>query len=126
MDKSIKVAINKTMGQIGMPHHLKGYQYFVSAVEKCIEDREKLKHIVKVLYREIAEENGDTPSRVERALRHAIEVSWNRGNMEVINNLFGYTVSSKKGRPTNSEFISYITDFISLHCEEILDGTYKW
>lgn len=119
-----RIAIQRTLNQIGMPHNLKGYMYFVSAIGKCIEDRGKLNHIIKGLYVEIAEEKGDTVSRVERALRHAIEISWKRGNMKVIDNLFGYTISSEKGKPTNSEFIAYLTDFISLHCEEIVDGAY--
>lgn len=122
----INEAIRKTLNQIGIPHNVKGYPYIASAIKKCIEDRGKLNHIVKDLYFKIAEENGDTPSRVERALRHAIEVSWERGNIEVINSLFGYTVLSGKGKPTNSEFIACITDFISLYFKEIADDTYSF
>lgn len=126
MDKQTKIAIQKTLDQIGMPHRLKGYLYFISAIEKCIEDRTKLNHIVKGLYAEIAQENNDTVSRVERTLRHAIEVSWTRGNTEVFQRLFSYTVDSEKGKPTNSEFIAYITDFVSLYKEEIVSGRYPW
>lgn len=126
MDKQINVAIQKTLNQIGMPHHIKGYMYLLSAIEKCIEDRGKINHIVKGLYTEIAEENGDIATRVERSMRHAIEVSWERGNSAVINKMFGYTISNKKGKPTNSEFIAYLTDFISLHLEEIVNEDYKW
>ena len=126
MDKQTKIAIQKTLDQIGMPHNVKGYQYSVSAIEKCVEDRAKLNHIVKGLYAEIAQENNDTVTRVERALRHAIEVAWKRGNASVFQKLFAYTVDSEKGRPTNSEFISYITDFVSLYKEEIVNGRYSW
>ena len=126
MDKQINVAIQKTLNQIGMPHHIKGYMYLLSAIEKCIEDRGKINHIVKGLYTELAEENGDKASRVERSIRHAIEVSWERGNTAVINKMFGYTINSKKGKPTSSEFIAYLTDFISLHLEEIVNEDYKW
>lgn len=126
MDKQINVAIQKTLNQIGMPHHIKGYMYLLSAIEKCIKDRGKINHIVKGLYTELAEENGDTASRVERSIRHAIEVSWERGNTTVINKMFGYTINSKKGKPTSSEFIAYLTDFISLHLEEIVNEDYKW
>ena len=124
--KLINEAIRKTLNQIGIPHNVKGYPYIVSAIEKCIEDRGKLNHIVKGLYAELAEENGDKVSCVERSIRNAIEVSWNRGNTKVINNLFGYAVSSEKGKPTNSEFIAYLADFISLNNEEIAGGTYSF
>ena len=126
MNKQMNIVIQRTLNQIGVPHNLKGYLYIVSAIEKCIEDRNKINHIVKGLYTEIAEENEDTVMRVERAMRHAIEVSWERGNTVVINKMFGYTISNKKGKPTNSEFIAYLTDFISLHLEEIVNEDYKW
>lgn len=126
MDKQMNIVIQRTLNQIGVPHNLKGYLYIVSAIEKCIEDRGKINHIVKGLYTEIAEENGDIATRVERSMRHAIEVSWERGNSAVINKMFGYTISNKKGKPTNSEFIAYLTDFISLHLEEIVNEDYKW
>lgn len=126
MDKQMNIAIQKTLNQIGVPHHIKGYMYLLSAIEKCIEDRGKLNCIVKGLYTEIAEENEDTVMRVERTMRHAIEISLERGNSAVINKMFGYTISNKKGKPTNSEFIAYLTDFISLHLEEIVNEDYKW
>lgn len=126
MNKQMNIVIQRTLNQIGVPHHVKGYMYLMSAIEKCIEDRRKLNHIVKGLYTEIAEENGDIATRVERSMRHAIEVSWKRGNLEVINSLFGYTVSCQKGRPTNSEFIACIADFIYLNYEEIASGTYSF
>lgn len=124
MEKQMNIAIQKTLSQIGTPHNIKGYLYLVSAIEKCIDDRKKLNGIIKGLYAEIAEENGDTAMRVERSLRYAIEVSWKRGNVDMVSRLFGYTINGDRGKPTNSEFIAYLCDFISLHGEEIANGTY--
>lgn len=126
MDKQMNIALRKTLDQIGVKHSLKGYGYIISAVEKCLENRSKLIHIVKGLYTEIAEENSDTVWRVERSIRHAIEVTWTNGNTNAINKIFGYTVSAGKGKPTNSEFIALITDFVSLYGDEIANGSYKW
>lgn len=126
MDRQKSVAIRKTLDQIGVKHSLKGYRYIISAIEKGLDDRNKLNYITKVLYVEIARENDSTPSRVERAIRHAIEVAWCRGNARVINNIFGYTVSTEKCKPTNSEFIALVTDFVAMNYEEIANGTYKF
>lgn len=126
MDRQMNIALRKTLDQIGVKHSLKGYGYIISAVEKCLENRSKLIHIVKGLYTEIAEENSDTVWRVERSIRHAIEVTWTNGNTNAINKIFGYTVSVGKGKPTNSEFIALITDFVSLYGDEIANGSYKW
>ena len=126
MDKRANIVIQETLNMIGMPHHLKGYRYLLSAISKCLEDRSEIDCIVKGLYKKIAEEHGDNISKTERAIRHAIEVSWLRGNRNVIDSIFGYTVSCKKGRPTNTEFISMVTDFISLHFDEIENRTYIW
>nr|DAZ50804.1 MAG TPA: Sporulation initiation factor Spo0A C terminal [Caudoviricetes sp.] len=126
MDRQMNIALRKTLDQIGVKHSLKGYSYIISAVEKCLENRSKLIHIVKGLYTEIAEENSDTFLRVERSIRHAIEVTWTNGNTNAINKIFGYTVSVEKGKPTNSEFIALITDFVSLYGDEIANGSYKW
>lgn len=125
MDRQ-NIALRKTLDQIGVKHSLKGYGYIISAVEKCLENRSKLIGIIKGLYTEIAEENSDTVWRVERSIRHAIEVTWTNGNTNAINKIFGYTVSVEKGKPTNSEFIALITDFVSLYGEEIVNGSYKW
>ena len=125
MDRQ-SIALRKTLDQIGVKHSLKGYGYIISAVEKCLENRSKLIRIVKELYTEIAEENSDTVWRVERSIRHAIEVTWTNGNTNAINKIFGYTVSVEKGKPTNSEFIALITDFVSLYGDEIANGSYKW
>lgn len=126
MDRQMNIALRKTLDQIGVKHSLKGYGYIISAVEKCLENRSKLISIIKGLYTEIAEENSDTVWRVERSIRHAIEVTWTNGNTNAINKIFGYTVSVEKGKPTNSEFIVLITDFVSLYGEEIVNGSYKW
>ena len=126
MDKRANIVIQETLNMIGMPHHLKGYRYLLSAISKCLEDRTEIDCIVKGLYVKVAEENGDTVTRTERAIRHAIEVSWLRGNRNVIDSIFGYTVSCKRGRPTNTEFIAMVTDFISLHFDEIENRTYIW
>lgn len=126
MDKQTNIALRKTLDQIGVKHSLKGYGYIIIAVEKCLENRSKLIGIIKGLYTEIAEENSDTVWRVERSIRHAIEVTWTNGNTNAINKIFGYTVSVEKGKPTNSEFIALITDFVSLYGEEIVNGSYKW
>lgn len=114
MDRQMNIALRKTLDQIGVKHSLKGYGYIISAVEKCLENRSKLISIIKGLYTEIAEENSDTVWRVERSIRHAIEVTWTNGNTNAINKIFGYTVSVEKGKPTNSEFIALIADKIRL------------
>ena len=100
--------------EVGVPAHIKGYQYLRDAIMMVIEEPEMLNSITKILYPTIAKRNQTTPSRVERAIRHAIEVAWSRGNMDIINSLFSYTVSTGKGKPTNSEFIALISDKIRL------------
>lgn len=125
MDRQ-NIALRKTLDQIGVKHSIKGYGYIISAVEKCLENRSKLINVIKGLYTEIAEENGDTVWRVERSIRHAIEVTWTNGDKNAINKIFVYTFSVEKGKPTNSEFIALITDFVSLYGDEIANGSYKW
>ena len=100
--------------EIGVPAHIKGYQYLREAIMMSVEDMDMLSSITKVLYPTIAKNHQTTPSRVERAIRHAIEVAWSRGKMDTIDELFGYTVSTGKGKPTNSEFIALISDRIRL------------
>ena len=100
--------------EIGVPAHIKGYQYLREAIMMSVNDIDMLSSITKVLYPTIAEKYDTTSSRVERAIRHAIEVAWNRGRMETLNALFGYTISTGKGKPTNSEFIALIADKIRL------------
>ena len=100
--------------EIGVPAHIKGYQYLREAIMMAVEDIDMLNSITKVLYPTIAKKFQTTPSRVERAIRHAIEVAWSRGRMETLDALFGYTVNTGKGKPTNSEFIALVADRIRL------------
>ena len=101
--------------EIGVPAHIKGYQYLREAIMMSVEDIEMLNSITKILYPSIAKKYQTTPSRVERAIRHAIEVAWSRGKMQTLDSLFGYTINIGKGKPTNSEFIALIADKIRLH-----------
>lgn len=100
--------------EVGVPAHIKGYQYLREAILITIEDMDVINAVTKVLYPEVAKRFGTTASRVERAVRHAIEVAWDRGDLETLQKYFGYTVSNAKGKPTNSEFIAMIADRISL------------
>ena len=100
--------------EIGVPAHIKGYQYLREAIMMSVRDGEMLNSITKILYPTIAKKYQTTSSRVERAIRHAIEVAWNRGKMDTIDELFGYTINNGKGKPTNSEFIALIADKIRL------------
>ena len=109
-DKSLEIDITNIIHEIGVPAHIKGYHYLRDAIIMVVEDIELLGAVTKELYPAIAKANNTTPSRVERAIRHAIEVAWNRGKLETINALFGYTVQNDKGKPTNTEFIAIIAD----------------
>jgi len=113
-DRSLESNVTNIIHEIGIPAHIKGYQYLREAILLCIKDNDIINSITKVLYPTIAKKFQTTSSRVERAIRHAIEVAWNRGNTETLNDLFGYTVSNGKGKPTNSEFIALISDKIRL------------
>lgn len=106
--------VTNMIHEIGVPAHIKGYQYLREAIMMSVEDVEMLGSITKVLYPTIANKYQTTPSRVERAIRHAIEVAWSRGKMETLDSLFGYTINTGKGKPTNSEFIALIADKIRL------------
>lgn len=108
--KDLKMEITNIIHEIGLPAHIKGYFYLREAILMVIENVELLSAVTKELYPAIAEKFHTTPSRVERAIRHAIEVAWNRGCVDTINNLFGYTIHSEKGKPTNSEFIAMVAD----------------
>ncbi|WP_334290769.1 sporulation transcription factor Spo0A [Anaerovorax odorimutans] len=110
----LEVDITNIIHEVGVPAHIKGYQYLRNAITMVVEDMDLLSAVTKELYPAIAKMNNTTPSRVERAIRHAIEVAWNRGKIETINNLFGYTVHNDKGKPTNSEFIAIIADKLRL------------
>lgn len=106
--------VTNIIHEIGVPAHIKGYQYLRDAIMMSVNDPEMLNSITKLLYPTIAKNHKTTPSRVERAIRHAIEVAWSRGKMDTIDELFGYTVSNGKGKPTNSEFVALIADRIRL------------
>ncbi|WP_339062512.1 sporulation transcription factor Spo0A [Tepidibacillus marianensis] len=112
--KNIDTSITNLIHEIGVPAHIKGYLYLREAITMVYNDIEILGSITKVLYPKIAEKFNTTPSRVERAIRHAIEVAWSRGNVEAIKNLFGYTVNISKAKPTNSEFIAMVADRLRL------------
>ncbi|HIV34488.1 MAG TPA: sporulation transcription factor Spo0A [Candidatus Blautia intestinigallinarum] len=112
--RNLETDVTNIIHEIGVPAHIKGYQYLRDAIILCVNDMEMLNSITKILYPTIAKRQQTTPSRVERAIRHAIEVAWSRGKMDTIDELFGYTVSTGKGKPTNSEFIALIADKIRL------------
>lgn len=112
--ENLESEVTDMIHEVGVPAHIKGYHYLRDAILMVIEDPDMLNSITKILYPTIAKRNQTTPSRVERAIRHAIEVAWSRGNMDIINTLFSYTVSTGKGKPTNSEFIALIADKIRL------------
>ena len=113
-DDEIEVIISDIMRQIGVPAHIKGYHYLRKAIILCVNDSEMLGSVTKILYPTVAKEFGTTASRVERAIRHAIEVAWDRGDVDVLSSFFGYTIQAQRGKPTNSEFIAMIADKIKL------------
>lgn len=113
-DRSLEADITEIIHDIGIPAHIKGYQYLRDSIMLSVKDNDVINSITKILYPTIAKKYQTTSSRVERAIRHAIEVEWNRGNTDTLNGLFGYTISNGKGKPTNSEFIALIADKIRL------------
>ena len=113
-DDEIEFIISDIMRQIGVPAHIKGYLYLRTSIMLCISDSEMLGSVTKILYPTVAKMYKTTPSRVERAIRHAIEVAWDRGDVDVLSSYFGYTIQAQRGKPTNSEFIAMITDKIKL------------
>lgn len=112
--KSLEAKITNIIHEIGVPAHIKGYMYLREAIGMVVENIELLSAVTKELYPSIAKKFNTTASRVERAIRHAIEVAWSRGKVDTINNLFGYTVHNEKGKPTNSEFIAMVADKLRL------------
>lgn len=112
--RDLEKDVTDMIHELGVPAHIKGYQYLREAIMMSVEDIEMLGSITKILYPTIAKRFQTTPSRVERAIRHAIEVAWSRGKMETLDALFGYTINTGKGKPTNSEFIALIADKIRL------------
>ena len=119
VEKNLEKDVTEMIHEIGVPAHIKVYHYLREAIMICVEDVEMLNSITKVLYPTIADTYQTTPSRVERAIRHAIEVAWSRGRMETLDSLFGYTINTGKGKPTNSEFIALIADKIRLRYKSL-------
>ena len=113
-DLDLEREVTAIIHEIGVPAHIKGYQYLREAILYTVRDMDAINAVTKVLYPAVAHRFGTTASRVERAIRHAIEVAWDRGDLETLQKYFGYTVSNTKGKPTNSEFIAMISDRISL------------
>ena len=111
---ALKNLVTSVIHEIGVPAHIKGYQYLREAIMIAVDDMDVINAVTKVLYPEVAKRFNTTPSRVERAIRHAIEVAWDRGDLETLQKYFGYTVSNSKGKPTNSEFIAMIADRLVL------------
>lgn len=113
-EENLEALVTNVIHEVGVPAHIKGYQYLREAIMMVIGDIDVINQITKQLYPEIAKKYKTTPSRVERAIRHAIEVAWGRGQQDTVENIFGYTVSAAKGKPTNSEFIAMIADKLRL------------
>ena len=111
---NIETMVTNIIHEIGVPAHIKGYQYLREAIIIAVDDMDVVNAITKVLYPQVAKTFQTTPSRVERAIRHAIEVAWDRGDLDTLQSFFGYTVSNTKGKPTNSEFIALIADRLQL------------
>ena len=110
----LETQVTRIIHQIGVPAHIKGYQYLRSAILMTVQDSDVINSVTKVLYPSVAKKYQTTTSRVERAIRHAIEVAWDRGDVETLNGYFGYTIQNSRGKPTNSEFIAMIADNLRL------------
>ena len=117
-ERALDAVVTEVIHEIGVPAHIKGYQYVREAIILAINDMEVINAVTKILYPTVAKKFQTTPSRVERAIRHAIEVAWDRGDIETLQKFFGYTVSNIKGKPTNSEFIAMIADRLSLQLNQ--------
>lgn len=117
-EKHIDSMVTEVIHEIGVPAHIKGYQYLREAIILTVNDMDLINAVTKALYPQVAKKFHTTSSRVERAIRHAIEVAWDRGDLEILQKYFGYTVSNVKGKPTNSEFIALISDRLQLHMKE--------
>ncbi len=116
---NLEAMVTSVIHEIGVPAHIKGYQYLREAIKIAVNDMDVINAITKVLYPQVARTFSTTPSRVERAIRHAIEVAWDRGDLETLQRFFGYTVSNTKGKPTNSEFIALIADRLQLQIKNM-------
>ena len=118
-DVNVEAMVTSIIHEIGVPAHIKGYQYMREAIMIAVNDMDAINSITKVLYPQVAKTFQTTSSRVERAIRHAIEVAWDRGDIETLQRFFGYTVSNAKGKPTNSEFIALIADKLQLQIKNM-------
>lgn len=112
--KTFETQIVSLIHEIGIPSHIMGYQYLKDAIQITMDNRDAINSITKMLYPDIAQKNGTTSSRVERAIRHAIEIAFTRGNSEFIDSLFGYSINPATGKPTNSEFIAVTSDYLRM------------
>ncbi len=117
--KDLDVVVSQIMHQIGVPAHIRGYQYLREAIILSVKDSEMISSVTKILYPTVAKTFKTTPSRVERAIRHAIEVAWDRGDVDVLSSYFGYTIQNERGKPTNSEFIAMISDNLKLQMKTV-------
>ena len=117
--KDLEVAVSQIMHQIGVPAHIRGYQYLREAIIPSVKNNEMISSVTKILYPTVAKTFKTTPSRVERAIRHAIEVAWDRGDVDVLSSYFGYTIQNERGKPTNSEFIAMISDNLKLRMKAV-------
>ena len=120
LSDDMEIVVTDIIHQLGVPAHIKGYHYLRTAILHSIEDKALLDSVTKLLYPTVADLYETTSSRVERAIRHAIEIAWDRGNVDTLNSFFGYTVDTGKGKPTNSEFIALITDKLRLRYKAAL------
>ncbi len=114
-DKNLEITITDILHQIGVPAHIKGYHYLRDSIAMSVKQPEIINAVTKELYPSVAKKYDTTASRVERAIRHAIEVAWDRGDVDVLNSYFGYTIHNSRGKPTNSEFIAMISDKLRIH-----------
>lgn len=117
--KDLEVVVSQIMHQIGVPAHIRGYQYLREAIILSVNNSEMISSVTKILYPTVAKTFKTTPSRVERAIRHAIEVAWDRGDVDVLSSYFGYTIRNERGKPTNSEFIAMISDNLKLQMKTV-------
>lgn len=118
----LEIMVTDIIHQIGVPAHIKGYHYLRDSIMLAIQEPEIINSVTKQLYPSVAKKNGTTSSRVERAIRHAIEVAWDRGDVDTLNSYFGYTIHNGRGKPTNSEFIAMISDKLRLKLRVAIAG----
>lgn len=120
VEDDLEIIVTNVILEIGIPAHVKGYHYIRFAIINCIENPNMLNSVTKILYPTVAKEFDTSSSRVERAIRHAIEIAWDRGNIDTLNSYFGYTINNQRGKPTNSEFIAMVSDKLRLKFKHIL------